>query len=670
MAIRTTIATVTPLVIGYFAHLPYAPWAALGAYLTSIADLVDTYDRKIRMGALVTFGSAIVAFIGGVAAALPMAATVVITFLVAFSGSALRAFGRTIGTAGFFTLLAFVASLGTPASWQEASARGAYIFMGGAWATVLILSRWLVGADRPVFETVAYPYDRLTRLARLVASPLRGQPRVEREILQEHRQVRDALVAAHDGVARGRPGPLTAAMQHVIDDADHLFGVMIAFSEAVVATEGEERHRLVHVAAEVQRLTALIGAIIARRAHMGDAPSLRGAVMHLHAICTETRNSFAGNPAVERLVAALTWAVDNLATGMTSLMSVTTPLPHTGAGATTPAAPTDAQVDVGDRTSWANQIRVVLDKHATADSPIVLHAVRVAIACVVAEFIARVTQLGHGQWIALTVLVVLQPELGSTFRRGAQRILGTVVGGILAAALAATLPSPVTIFFVLVPLMIVTMMLLPGNYTLFTMMVTPTFVLFADPHTGDWRLAVTRVVNTCIGGALALIAARALWPQSERGRVRPQLAALLRAAARYTRVVADRRAPIGTPEWMTYRAATGRANTSAEDSILRWRGERVTSPPAVRNAAALVLGVRGISSIVTWLAIVGDDSAAVPTNFLQSCTEALDGLAAAIGSDSAIAPLHLPPPTGSVVEERLRRRISHIHAAATRFSRE
>ena len=52
----------------------------------------------------------------------------------------------------------------------------------------------------------------------------------------------------------------------------------------------------------------------------------------------------------------------------------------------------------------------------------------------VAEVIAQAVGLPHGYWAALTVLIVLRPDYGSTLQRGLQRAAGTVLGAGLGVA--------------------------------------------------------------------------------------------------------------------------------------------------------------------------------------------------------------------------------------------
>jgi uncharacterized membrane protein YccC len=681
VALRTAIATIVPVVLGHVLHDPMMSWASLGAYVTALADVVDTYEHKVRMTVLVAVGCALMTVLGAGAAEWPLLAVATLTFVVGFAGAAVRGLGRTIGTAGFFTLIAYVASLGTPSDWSDAWLRGAYALAGGVWASLLVLSRWVRGADGPVFVTVSYPYERLSRLARAVARQREDGTRAEREALREHRVMRDAITVAHDAVVRARPGAINAPLHTVIDDADHLFGMLIAMSEAIAATESHVGWRFANIADAMQRLCSLLSSTIAHRAPASDATVLYNALARVEAAIDETGHALREDTEFVPLLAALSQttecAVDRvLRLGVIGAQHTTPPAPRVPILRDRSAWITQEQrlptyLDAADasRSVWRDRMRVVLDRYVTPESPVARHAFRVGIACAIAESVARVTQLGHGQWVTLTVLVVLQPDLGTTFRRGAHRILGTVIGGVIAAALATSLPTVVTTFFVLFPLLVITVLLSPHHYALFSMFVTPTFVLFSETTPGDWRLALTRVVNTCVGGALALIAARALWPDSERTRVGDYLAAVLRATARYVRVVAQRGAPVGTEEWMTHRAATGRANAAAEDSILRWQGERVVSSRRVRNAALLVLGARGIAGVTTWLAIIGENTAHVSAAYLEAAATALEQMGEALREGRVPDTLTLPKGGTSRTAQRLEERLNRMHAAAVRYVR-
>jgi uncharacterized membrane protein YccC len=659
VAIRAAIAVVTPVVLAQLLAQPLYIWAALGAYTTCLADVLDTYEGKLHMSTVVTVGSAVVAVIGGIAGSWPAPAVVAVMFVVTYMGTAARGLGRVAGTAAYFVLVTFVVALGAGTTPSAALLRGVYVLGGGVWGTLLILSRWLVQAEAPVLIAAAFPYAGLTRLARLILRQESGGARAERAALREHRAVRDAIVVAHDAIAHLRPGTYPDALHAMVDDADRLFGVVLALGEAIRATTGAERERLRVVAHNVERLTDALETNVAT----GIAPNgaTRSALEALGAtIATVERES--AQYEVTALVATLRRSATHAVESATTAASHR---PAASAVAPPPATPRGRL--------WRDRLRTIRDIHVTPESPVLRHAGRVAVACAVSEILALSTGIAHGYWITLTILVVLQPDLGTTVRRGAQRIIGTAAGGVIAAVLAAALPRGIVTAFVLAPLLVVTIMLLPIHYTLFATFLTPTFVLFSETHPGDWELALVRVTNTLLGGVLALAAAFVLWPRSERGRVGGYLAALLRAAAAYIRVVATAARPMDTDEWMTLRAALGRANTAAEDSVLRWRAERVTSTRGVRSAAALVLNSRALGASSTWMAIVGTHAARDTETLLAIATQ-LDTLAQATASHDtpSLPPLPASATTDEatpLIDARLRTQLEHITAAALRYIR-
>jgi len=65
----------------------------------------------------------------------------------------------------------------------------------------------------------------------------------------------------------------------------------------------------------------------------------------------------------------------------------------------------------------------------------------VGLAVAIAILVQRAIPLAHGQWIALTVALVLRPDFSSTFTRGFARIIGTIGGAVLASIIAAFHPA-------------------------------------------------------------------------------------------------------------------------------------------------------------------------------------------------------------------------------------
>lgn len=83
----------------------------------------------------------------------------------------------------------------------------------------------------------------------------------------------------------------------------------------------------------------------------------------------------------------------------------------------------------------------VVRHHLTWTSPVLRHALRLAAAVAVAVAVARFGAVAHGEWIALTVLMVLRPETAHTYTRCAGRV-AAIAAGIVAASTLTMLWQP------------------------------------------------------------------------------------------------------------------------------------------------------------------------------------------------------------------------------------
>jgi uncharacterized membrane protein YccC len=217
----------------------------------------------------------------------------------------------------------------------------------------------------------------------------------------------------------------------------------------------------------------------------------------------------------------------------------------------------------------------------TMDSLAMRHALRVAIVTAVAVLVTRLLDLPRGYWVTLTVIIILQPYAGATLLKGLQRVLGTVAGALLTVALVALIRDPRGLLVVIFVLAALCVAFLRVNYLIYSIFLTPTFVLLAEMSAGDWHLAEVRVLNTLIGGALGLAGSWLLWPTPERDRF-PELAATaLRAAASHARIVAavwNRTDEESSVALATARRDAALATTNAEASF-----ERMVAESASRN---------------------------------------------------------------------------------------
>jgi uncharacterized membrane protein YccC len=222
---------------------------------------------------------------------------------------------------------------------------------------------------------------------------------------------------------------------------------------------------------------------------------------------------------------------------------------------------------------------------------------------VAAHLLARALHVSRGLWVVTTVLIVLQPSAGLTRRRGAERLVGTLAGGVAAAVLAAVLHTRLALAATMFPLAVLAVALRPVHYGLFTFFLTPVFVLLAEPAVGDWRLAAERILDTLLAGALALVASRALWPVYEHGALAGTLADAVGASRDYVQAAVRAARDEAAPDALSRaRRRAGLASSAAEAAV-----ERLLHEPRGRwrddeALLALLAHVRRVNGAATALA--------------------------------------------------------------------
>lgn len=172
------------------------------------------------------------------------------------------------------------------------------------------------------------------------------------------------------------------------------------------------------------------------------------------------------------------------------------------------------------------------------DPALLRYTARITVLSLVGVWAMKVLDLRHGYWLPLTLMVVLQPDYGSTRAKAVQRLMGTLAGSILAslilwlrlpfaALMAATALSAFGFGF-----------FLRRSYWIAVIFIT-LFVVVLTESLGPATLELTveRFGDTLAGGLLAMLAALVFWPVWEKGRFRPILARALGANAAYMRIV-------------------------------------------------------------------------------------------------------------------------------------
>ena len=225
-------------------------------------------------------------------------------------------------------------------------------------------------------------------------------------------------------------------------------------------------------------------------------------------------------------------------------------------------------------------------------SPALRHALRTA---VTAAFPLAYTMFWfspYDHWLTITVVATMQPYFSLTYTRAVERIVGTALGGLIAAVVGLACTTPIAIAAAMFVLSISAFAIRAVSFGLFMMALTPLIVLLVEtgaPATDEWMIAFTRAAFTAIGGVVAVAANFLLWPSREPDLVAPEVKSAIGAHAAYAE--ADFSALLGETDLTQLnhaRRAAGLASNSLEALITRALLEPGKQQHAALEAAMVI----------------------------------------------------------------------------------
>jgi uncharacterized membrane protein YccC len=569
VAARNAVGIVLPLAIGALAgNAGLGLASTIGALQTAFADRPGPYRlRMVRM-----LGTA---FAAGVTSALAVVfsrsdiGSAVLLLVLAFGAGLLLAGGPSatqVGVAGTATALV----LGhTPQPASAAVHVGLLVFAGGVGQVVLAVAAWPLRRHRPERLALAGLYRELAAAARTPASTGVGPP--ASGTLTAVRQTLYGL--GHDH------GPSVEAYRVLLDEAERIR------REVIVLTGQAERlgdSGAEAVAAEIREVLAAAGAVLAavaaalengRPAKADVLTPATARIDRLVALLDEPATP--GGELTRRAAAA---RARNLAGQLR------------GAVETARAGASEGRHGEEPDVHGVRRLRdpiAAVRANLTPDSAVLRHAIRLAVLVSASDLVVRLLGVDRGYWVPLTILVVLRPTFTTTFERASMRVIGTIIGLLLATGLLHWVPGGDWYRIALIALFFFGMRLAgpdnlgPSAVALTALIVVLLAIAGIPPH----ATVVERGVDTLVGGALALAAAL-LSPVWERQLLPDRLAELLAAYRQYLEAVLDPSAD--QHRLQKSRAAAGLARSNAQASVDRARAEPVRSRVQVELGEAVL----------------------------------------------------------------------------------
>ncbi|HEU5270511.1 MAG TPA: FUSC family protein [Jatrophihabitans sp.] len=561
---RNALGLAIPLTVATALGNPLAGVAAAtGALQAAFADRPGPY--RLRLARM--FGTAAIAGCTAVLAAAlghDGVASALLLAVLAFGAGLLISVGPSAAQVGIAATAAALVLGHIPQSPRAALYAGLLVLLGGAGQAALAIAAWPLGRHRPEREALATLYRQLAGLA---AEPIdtRSSPPL------------GPAISAASAVLRGTGhdhGPSVEAYRVLLDEAVRARQDVLVLSGYASRLAETAPERAAALRAELRRaadLLELIGQALGTGRDLDP-----GRTAELLAAMGSCRSAL-GDSLTERAAVSRIRSL----TGQLRAMVETA---RTGAG----EGRTDE--DTG-RPAGGSRLRdplAVLRANLRPGSPAARHALRLAVLVPATDLAIRAVGVQRGYWVALTILVVLRPDFSATFQRSLMRVIGTVIGLVLASLLVHYLlgdSTPALIGLVTVAFFGMRMAG-PANLGLSSVFLAAVVVvLLSLIGVPAHSTVVVRLVDTAIGGGIALVAVL-LWPSWERGQLPSQLAELVAAYRNYLQAMVDPAST--TAQRAAARSQARLARSTAEASLDRARVEPVSSQGAVELAEALL----------------------------------------------------------------------------------
>ncbi|QYJ67463.1 FUSC family protein [Flavobacterium litorale] len=157
-----------------------------------------------------------------------------------------------------------------------------------------------------------------------------------------------------------------------------------------------------------------------------------------------------------------------------------------------------------------------LKENLSLSSTIFRLSLRLTITIAIGFIIGGLFPLQNVYWILLTIVVIMRPGYGLTKQRSYQRIVGTVLGCIIAFGLLAVLSNTFAIAVLAITCMLLGFTFTAINYRIGATFVTVFVVFIYSMLNPDVNEVIQyRIIDTVIGAGLAFIANYFFWPAWE-----------------------------------------------------------------------------------------------------------------------------------------------------------
>ncbi|MBV8469492.1 MAG: FUSC family protein [Burkholderiaceae bacterium] len=428
------VALIQVLVASLFG-LPLALAATSGAVCTGLPDVPNPPHRVLGRVLPAVLIVTVVTLMVGLCRETPLAMVLLIAS-VAFVTLMAMAWGPRAGPLSFSGVLALVFAMAwkAPPTPREALIHAAWVLLGAAlyviWARAV--AWWMRRRYRELALARAMRAcaQRLRSRAVRIAGEIASQDDTIRASIADDSEFAEALQAARDQVFAARFSPRSRRQIAMVLGLIELRDLLLAsrLDVHLLGDDAAARHWRAGLAVTLRQLAQTLNALAAAVDRGQPAPAVSA-----QALRRKMEERLAGGPAdagdprqhlIDALQVRLGHMLDDVAEMAESL---------TGPDRELPWSHEQLQLFVSPE-GWP---LAALKPHLSLQSSVMRHALRGSLAMSFAYALGlALPWAAHPHWLVLSVAVVLRGNLEQTLSRRNDRIIGTVIGCLLAAALA------------------------------------------------------------------------------------------------------------------------------------------------------------------------------------------------------------------------------------------
>lgn len=685
-SLQTLVLVLVPIGVGVLMGHPAASAiAVMGAWSVGLVNVEGAYRQQATAKIAAAISITAVLFLANLVDSILWLSALTM-FLVMFIAGFVSLFGQAASSISLTTSIMFIVALAKFATfpdWSTVLQQCALCLAGGIWSIVVSLGLWVLRPYAPVLQSVANCYGTLSQLV-ASAGERAANPNDRNEWATRFLQAQDnfslALTSARSVWSAVWTPQRTANLRGnqlliLIEDTPQIANSVVAVVEQLSISsdhwlfpqvQREIQQGLEQLAFALQRMSKAI-AKGNTSVHLDDLNRAIEALEYREqALRTQLNNQtiavraedYPALISLSKIAATLRRLAEQVHSDAELIAALQRP------DARRIAKPAITRPRLPALSSILEPLRDNLTFH----SVLFRHALRLAIVATIAEVLASILHISTGYWITLTAVVALKPNYGGTSQTTLQRVLGTVLGGIIGIAIVTLIHNSWAIGGCLLLLIVTAVAVRPLSYSLFTTLLTPAIILLVNVTShGGWQIGVLRIVDSLAGGLLALLGSYLLFPRWERQQLPAQLETTIRATLAYfQQATANYLNP--TQDSSTDLLAKDRRQAALENANAAAAAQRLFSEPRhvqgdVEPIATLILYIRRFFNSVTTLAehrreLSGEYQCPDLKQFADAIVQVLENLADALQQRQPPRPL----PNFAPYLEAIRDRVEQLHA--------